>query len=94
VKTVIALIIGLLLLVAFGAEARPRSPSVPADYVLALQTANVFLSAWAHRDAEAGVKLISRRLLSELERHNNMEWFRDYIKPRCQVYTIDRFPRL
>ena len=46
-----------------SASAQPQDASPPsADYILALRTANSFLTAWAMRDHDAGVALMSRAL--------------------------------
>ena len=46
-----------------SASALPRDASPPsADYILALRTANSFLTAWATRDYDTGVALMSRAL--------------------------------
>ena len=38
-----------------------------------------FLSAWASHDAEAGAKLVSRRLMSELQKRKDNDWFKNAI---------------
>lgn len=70
--------IGLLLLPPL-AEGRAIEPTAKANYVQALQTANAFLWAWANRDSEAGMRLISKNLLSKYKKENKEEWFRDYM---------------
>jgi hypothetical protein len=78
-KTIAAILIAFPLLVPWGAEAETLSPSVPANYVLALQTADSFLWAWVNRDADTGRPLISHHLSSRIQKGNQEEWFRTYM---------------
>lgn len=73
------LFIIFLLLVPFPVEGKMFQPSTPARYVEALRTADSFLWAWVHRDADTGVKLISHALSSKLKQTKKEEWFRDYM---------------
>jgi len=68
-----------LLMLALPVEGNVLQPSIPANYVEALQTADSFLWAWVNRDADAGRRLISRGLSSKLQKENNEEWFRNYM---------------
>jgi hypothetical protein len=46
---------------AFGGRP-PAREQVPADYVAALRAANTFLTAWAARDQEGGLRSVSARV--------------------------------
>ena len=74
-----ALPVILLLLVGLPVEGQVLEPSIPARYVEALQIADSFLWGWVHRDADAGMKLISHGLLSKLKQKNQEEWFKQYM---------------
>jgi hypothetical protein len=49
---------------------------VTAEYLEALQTANTFLWAWVSRNAEAGLGLLSDRLLREIK---DKSWLRQFM---------------
>jgi hypothetical protein len=60
--TLIPLVVAMLLTPAPAALQESR-PAPSASYVQALHTADLFLAAWARRDADLGLTLMSRRLL-------------------------------
>ena len=55
----LALILAVLLVLPLSARNQPKSPSVDADYVSALATANKFLQAWQSHDKETAALLLS-----------------------------------
>jgi hypothetical protein len=55
---------GVVSLGADAATPRPGASPPSADYILALRTTNSFLAAWATRDADAGIALMSHALLA------------------------------
>jgi len=70
----------LFVLFAYGVEAKNvPAPTTTANYVHALQATNSFLWAWVNRDADAGRRLISRVLLSKLQKEKKEDWFRNYM---------------
>jgi hypothetical protein len=78
-RPITAILLALLLVAPMLAKAENTSPSTPAPYVFALQTADSFLWAWINRDAEAGFRLISDRLAAKIKKEKNEEWFKDYM---------------
>ncbi len=68
-----------LLMLALPVEGKVLQPSAPAGYAEALQIADSFLWAWVNRDADAGLNLISQRLLSKLKDTKTEDWFRQYM---------------
>ncbi len=78
-KAIIVNLMILFFLTPYYAETKTLSSSTPANYALALQATNSFLSAWASRDSEAGARLISHRLSSELQKRKDKDWFENYM---------------
>jgi len=96
-----------LLLVASPALAAPQAspapstrltPTIDRGYLGALQAANLFLFAWATRDGDAGLELISDRLRRDLNKKRGESWFRVYMSglgnPHHEAFEIGPGRRL
>ncbi len=86
--------VGVLTVCASGAT-QPRNVSPPsADDVLALRTADLFLTAWAMGDADAGVALMSRALIhsGSVDQEQHLAELRQFVaglsNPRHQAFSI------
>ncbi len=105
----IALPIALAALVLLASPALAAPPAAPAPstrltptidrgYLAALQVANLFLFAWATRDADAGLELISDRLQRDLRKKRGESWFRVYMSglgnPHHEAFEIGPGRRL
>jgi len=73
------LFIVFLLLLLFPVEGKVFQASNSFNCVEALRIADSFLWAWVNRDADPGLKLISKGLLSKLQNTKTEEWFRQYM---------------
>ncbi len=79
-RTMVALLMTLLVLGSVGtARAADSLVTIDAEYVQALQTADLFLWAWQTCDFDLGLQLISRPLQSRLEQDPSRD-FLQYIE--------------
>ncbi|HLY59911.1 MAG TPA: hypothetical protein VKV95_04010 [Terriglobia bacterium] len=91
-------LLGMIILAANSApaqKARSRSAGgIDQDYVLALTTADQFMFAWATRNQDNGMALLSPRLKNKFPE----DYFRYYLSglenPHHQAYEIGRGKRL
>lgn len=69
--------------------ARQLRPTISAEYLEALRIANDFLAAWIARDADAGSRLMSDRLKSDV---GDESWLQQYVvglsNPHHQAFSL------
>ena len=84
-----SVLVGIVLLAA--AAQGEQTPSHPSGrYLSALGVANGFLAAWAGRNAEVGIAIMSQRL----RKASDEQWLREYMSglsnPHHQSFEIGR----
>ena len=77
------------LLVPLAPAKAKSKPSVDADYVLALGTANDFLRAWQTQDREAGILLLTDRLKQRTSENTLVNFF-SCMAGKSQSFEIAR----
>ncbi len=84
----LAMLGGLLLLLATPALLGAQQAGPSASYVSALRTANAFLIAWSNKDDETGLSLVSRRLLSDTTAFSRQQYLEGLSNPRHWSFEI------
>lgn len=86
---VFALALCLCAQAGFGTAVAADTPNVPSDdYLNALQVADDFAWAWAHRDASAGTKSIAPSLRSKLGETALGTYFQGTSSPQHWAFEI------
>ena len=94
----IVCVLGMVILAASSAPAqktqKPSAGSIDQDYVLALTAADQFMFAWATRNQDDGLALLSLRLKNKFPEEYFRYYFTGLSNPHHQAFEVGRGKRL